>query len=181
MSTTSDVKNAAIPQSPVIAAAEQAKRAVAPEQQYAAAFGHIVTVLMRSAKYRLSFLAELEWLAAPAAASGQFALAERRDPKTGIRTPTGVVMWASVSDEVDRRLSTSATRPQLKPAEWVSGSIPWLMVAVGDPTATATLLRRIVETKFSITGLKTIELGSDGRASVRILKSGDAPARSTLS
>ena len=132
--------------------------------QHAAAFGHIVTVLMRSAKHRLSFLAELEWLAAPAAASGQFALSMKRDETTGATTPIGVVLWANVSKAVDERLAKTSGRPRLKPEEWVSGDIPWLVDAVGEPRATAMLLKQLVSTRFAATGLKAIDSDVKGRA-----------------
>lgn len=138
--------------------------------QHAASFGHIVTVLMRSAKHRLAFLTELEWLAAPPAASGQFALSMRRNPKTGAQTPIGVVMWASVSKAVDERLSKSIGRPQLRPEEWVSGNIPWLIEAVGEPRATAMLLKELVETRFAATGLKALDVDAKGRVVVKTLK-----------
>lgn len=132
------------------------------------AFGQIITVLMRSRRHRVMPIGDLEWLVAPAVATGQYALAEMRDPRTLLKTPVGVVLWATVSDEVDKRLCSALKRPLLAPNEWVSGPIPWLIDAGGNPRATATLMRQLVGQRFASTGLKTLDFEGD-KPSVRIL------------
>lgn len=44
-----------------------------------------------------------------------------------------LVLWASVSAEVDKKLmETEEASLQLKPEEWKSGDILWLIHAAGD-------------------------------------------------
>lgn len=133
------------------------------------AFGQMVTVLMRSPKYKFAFLAELEWLVAPAAALRQFVIAERGDPKTGFKTPIGFVTWATVSEAVDQRLEAGSGSGRLKPNEWASGSIPWLVDAVGEPRAVAKSLRQLIDTRFSKSGLKTFDVDRGGQRAVKWL------------
>jgi hemolysin-activating ACP:hemolysin acyltransferase len=68
-----------------------------------AAFGDAATVLMRSPHYKHYSLADLEWLVLPAIATGQFSLADARHRQIGLSAPVAVVLWASVSAEVDHK------------------------------------------------------------------------------
>lgn len=134
-----------------------------------AGFGEITTVLMRSADYRYTFLPELEWLCMPAVLSGQYSVASAAAETGGIAVPRACVIWAHVSDAVDARLSAAGTKPRLRPDEWTSGTIPWLIDAVGEPRAAAMLLKTIVESRFSKSGLKSMQRDAGGRFTVRVL------------
>jgi hemolysin-activating ACP:hemolysin acyltransferase len=151
------------------------KRSIA-SYKYAALIGQVVTVMMRTPQHRQTFLADLEWLVFPAIANNQYALSEATDRETGASLPVAVALWALVSEEVDRRLTTTQTPPiRLKAEEWNSGSIPWLVEAVGEPRATAALLKALLEQRFGATGLKTIGRDQDGRQLVRTLKLPTSP------
>ena len=65
--------------------------------------GQIVAVLMRSPQHKHYSLADLVWLVLPAMLSGQFRIAQAQ--QAGAVAPVGVVLWAQVSADVDRRLS----------------------------------------------------------------------------
>jgi hemolysin-activating ACP:hemolysin acyltransferase len=135
-----------------------------------ASFGEIVTLMMRSPRYRHSFVAELDWLVAPAIATRQFSVAESQPDGATFAAPVAAIMWACVSPEVDARLSEARARPRLPPAEWRSGQIPWLIDTIGDPKAAAFLLKRLTETLFATTGVKTmVETG--GKYSVEVARS----------
>jgi hemolysin-activating ACP:hemolysin acyltransferase len=91
----------------------------------AAALGDIMSELLRSPQHRHAFISDLdlEWLVLPALATGQLALAQGRSQGSGASAALAVLLWASVSDEVDARLSTNRDGPvRLRPAEWQSGS-----------------------------------------------------------
>lgn len=110
------------------------------------AFGQITSVLMRTQHYRQSKIADLEWLVVPALTTGQFSLAEAHSRSNGISAPVGVVLWASVSPEVDARLAASQDVPvRLNPNEWKSGDIIWVVDAVGEPQTVQAMLRRMAE------------------------------------
>src|SRR4029079_4132083 len=101
--------------------------------QTSASFGQVVSVLMRSSQHKHLALTDLEWLVVPALTAGQFAVANMKSKEGGPSVPAAVVLWASVSPEVDQRLSANLSAPiRLRPDEWKSGDILWLIEAVGD-------------------------------------------------
>ena len=136
-----------------------------------AAFCQMLFLMMKSPHYKHYALADLEWLVMPALASGQFHLAEARPkegPQAGMTVPVGLVMWARVNDEVDQRLTASAGQPfRLKPHEWTSGHIHWLIDAIGDPRVIQPLLKRLCEGQIKGHPLKTWTRGSDGKPVVQ--------------
>ena len=138
-------------------------------QQINVAFAQIVTLMMRSQRFRHTFLAELEWLVAPAVATGQFLITEVKSAESGFPAPVAAVLWASVSEAVDARLTASGARPHLKPGEWASGGILWLIETLGEPRAAASLIKNLAEVRFANVGLKTVERQPDGKMLVRIL------------
>jgi hemolysin-activating ACP:hemolysin acyltransferase len=124
---------------------------------------------MNSQRYRHCFLSELEWLLVPAVATGQFLVSHGRDKASGLSVPTAAVLWASVSAEVDKRLAASGGAPRLKPSEWRSGNIPWLMDVIGDQASGASLVKRLAEGGAGKGGLRCMDRLPDGRAIVRVL------------
>lgn len=147
--------------------AEELQKRAAASKGISAAFGEIVAVLARSQHYKHYSLADLEWLAAPAIALGQFAKADAQHKTLGFTTPIAIVMWAKVSEEVDQRLSAALDQPiRLKPQEWKSGDIAWVVVAEGEQRATAALLQQIKERLFKDATLKARVMGPNGKAVV---------------
>jgi hemolysin-activating ACP:hemolysin acyltransferase len=145
--------------------------------KFSATFGQLVSILMRSAQHRHSFLADLEWLVLPAIATRQFAIVDPPNAGNIMRGPVAAILFATVSAEVDRRLTnTPSSRVRLKPEEWTSGDIPWLIEAVGEPAALSVLTQKLLEQRFKSTGLKTYSRGRDGRPTVGHLRPGAAPA-----
>lgn len=133
------------------------------------AFAQVITMMMRHQAFRTHFIAELEWMLVPPIATGQFLISEIKDPAEGIPIPVAAVLWARVSAEVDKRLSATKARPKLSPTEWSSGTIPWLVDALGDPKETAVLIKHLAEKVFAAEGLKTIERQPDGSVITRVL------------
>jgi cytolysin-activating lysine-acyltransferase len=135
------------------------------------AVGQVVLILMRTRQHRFSFLSDLEWLVMPAIATGQFIVAEHREGPTGISIPAAAVLWARVSEEVDARLRGNLERGvRLRPEEWASGAIPWLVEGCGESRAVGKLVGAIVEKQFPVVGIKTIGRSPDGTLGVRVLK-----------
>lgn len=131
-----------------------------------AAFGEIVTLLMRSPADKHHSLADLEWLVVPAVARGQYALAEAQSKETGAVSPVGAVLWAFVSEEVEKRLSDLSAPLRLKPNEWRSGDIPWIVQAIGDRRVLAGLIQQLTKTAFKDRQPKMRARGPDGKISV---------------
>ena len=132
------------------------------------AFAQIVTVLMRSSRYRHYTLGDLEWLVIPPLVTRQYTVANTSLKQNGVTVPVAIALWASVSAEVDKRLSENLHLPiRLRPDEWQSGDVLWLIDAVGDPRVVPQLLKQLVETTFKGRELKVRVTGEDGKVIVQ--------------
>lgn len=150
---------------PKLTEEESKKRALAAKQM-AASFGEFVTLLMRSGTEKHHTLGDLEWLVVPALVHRQFALAEAQSKETGAVSPVGGVLWAFVSEEVDKRLSDVSAPTRLKPNEWRSGDIPWIIMATGDRRILAGLIQQLTKSVFKDRQPKMRIRGQDGKVSV---------------
>lgn len=141
------------------------KRRATKSKQLQAAFGEIVGVLMRTPQFKNMPLSSLEGQVVPAITTGQFMIAEAQAKKSGFITPVAVVLWASVSEEIDRRLSGNTGEPvKLAPKDWKSGDIPWLILAVGNQRVIKEMLQRIEETVLKGRPLKSKVADTEGTA-----------------
>jgi cytolysin-activating lysine-acyltransferase len=157
-------------ETPQLSEAELQKRALA-SKLISAAYGDIVSLLTRSPFHQKLTLRDLDWMAAAPVVTRQFAMAEKRWRHNGAVTPVGVVTWATVSPEVDARLSASTEDfLRLKPAEWKSGDIPWIIAVVGDTKATNGILRQLSDTVFKDKPAKVRARSKDGQYAVGYLK-----------
>lgn len=154
---------------------EEAKKKVIAAKQTAAAFGEIVTVLMRSPTDRKRSIADLEWMVVPAVARGQFMIAEAQSKETGAVGPVGFILWALVSPEVDKRLSDAAVPPNLSPAEWRSGDIPWVIAGVGDQNVLNGLLQQLTKSVYKDREVKMRVQGADGKIATGRLSLAEKP------
>ena len=128
---------------------DRSQLAAAVSKLVSASVGDIVVVLSRSPSHKFMSLADIEWLVLPAVVTGQFYVAELAHKETGARAPVAVVTWASVSDEVDRRLrENTGQRIRLIPQEWKSGEHLWLVDVAGEPQAIAVALRLLTDGPF---------------------------------
>jgi cytolysin-activating lysine-acyltransferase len=143
---------------------EELQRRAQTAKQMSSAFGEIVTLLMRSQAERTRTLADLEWMVVPAMQTGQFAVAEAQAQDTGVVAPLGVVLWAMVSEEVDKRLTSGLDQPmQLDPTEWKSGNIPWIVAAFGEPAVVNKLFEQLSRSVFANTTVKLRARDKDGK------------------
>ena len=156
-------------QPPALTPEELQKRA-AIELRQTLSFAHTVSLLMRSANYRHYTLGDLEWLVVPPLVTGQFAIAEVRTQPEAPAQPVAVALWASVSPEVDRRLSENVAAPiRLRPDEWRSGDILWVVDAVGDPRALPGLIKQLAETVFKDRPARCRQNDGSGNATLGLL------------
>jgi hemolysin-activating ACP:hemolysin acyltransferase len=109
------------------------------------AFGEILSLLGRQKPFADMPLGRCAALVGPAVDAGQFLIANaQRKDRSGPSIPVAVVLWARVSEEVDRKLSENLQEPVwLDPQEWTSGEIPWLILSVGPQQAVGTMLKTI--------------------------------------
>ena len=179
---TAPAPQAEAPQVRELSRDEAQKRAMA-SMRLMTSFGGIVSVLMRSPAYRTMPLAEVEALVVPALLSGQFLIAEAQSKANGFVTPIAAALWASVSEDVDRRLSEQLDQPvRLAPKEWKSGTIPWVITLMGDSRAIKPMLRQLQETTLKGRPLKVRVKGNDGRTIVGTVASvSDQPGPASTS
>ncbi len=118
-------------------------------KQISAAFGEIVAVLLRSKWHRDLPMTYIERVAVPAVMTGQFALAEARSAEHGYQAPVAVVMWACVSNELDRKLAQDPSLLQkLTRSDWKSGDNIWIVEAVGKKDAAMGLIDHLRKDRF---------------------------------
>lgn len=156
----------------------------ARQARFALSFSQIVAVLMRDPNFRNLRLADLEWLVIPPILSGQFRLAQApvqaggprgqtakandKGQEGGILVPVAVALWARVSANLDKGLSSNLDKEvKLHPAQWASGDNIWLMAVGGDPRAVPKFLEQLREKDFSGKQVKMRLRGADGKTVVR--------------
>jgi cytolysin-activating lysine-acyltransferase len=146
--------------------------AVAEGVEDALAFTQAVGVLMRSPHYKQYTLGDLQWLVIPPLLAGQFRIGETKpDDKQGPALPVAVVFWASVSPEVDKRLMEAKNAsPQLKPEEWKSGDILWLVHAAGETRFVRFVVDQLANTTFKGRQVKVLGRDKDGNSKVHVLE-----------
>ncbi len=162
------------PTAPAELSDAQKSKARAVSQQIMASFGQITSVLMRAQQYKHHSLADLEWLVVPAVMTGQYSLAEAQSKANGLTAPVGVLLWASVSAEVDKRLTENLDAPmRLKPEEWKSGDTLWIIDAVGEPKMVQAMLQRMAAKDWKGRTVKMKARDKDGKVRVGVLSAGN--------
>ena len=151
---------------------DQLRKMAGAAKATTAIFGEIVSLLMRLPQYKNYVLSDLEWLVVPALLTGQFSLATAQSKTKGLTAPIGLVLWANVSEEVDKRLGAAPGQPiKLQPQEWKSGDILWVIVAVGDQRVVQGMVKRLQEKEWANKPAKVFAHAKDGKPTIAILES----------
>jgi hemolysin-activating ACP:hemolysin acyltransferase len=147
--------------------ADELKRRPAVSREFSTRVGEVVSLLMRSRLHRFSLLAELEWMIMPAIAARQVRIVEGFSQETGLVSPVAAILWASVSPEIDQRLNQAIDQPiKLKPEEWRSGDIVWIVEAVGEPRVVAASLQHLKQNELKDRVVRMRVKGGDGKPAV---------------
>jgi cytolysin-activating lysine-acyltransferase len=142
---------------------DKAQLGAAASKLVAASIGDMVVVLSRSPAHKHCFLADIEWMVLPPVFAGQFYIAEAAHKERGVRAPIAIVTWALVSKEIDARLREAAgQRVRLRPDEWKSGDIGWLIDAVGDGKGLDAALQWLKAGPFKERPLNLVTQGKQG-------------------
>jgi hemolysin-activating ACP:hemolysin acyltransferase len=142
---------------------------VLPASDGLLSLGEIVSLMLRSSHFRSLPLGAIASLIGPAFSGGQYVIARAKN-EAGAQVPVAACLWASVSADVDRRLSENLDKPmQLAAAEWKSGDIPWVVAALGDRRAVEPMLRQLQKVTLKGRPLKLRLRGQDGQSAVRAL------------
>jgi hemolysin-activating ACP:hemolysin acyltransferase len=125
---------------------EIARKLAEVRSQVREAFGKVVMALMMIPRYRAQTLGDLQHLVLEPLIRDRVAIAYPSAPEQGaLADMTGFAFWANVSEEVDARIreqiAAGVFPVRLKPEEWTSGSINWLLdVLAPDKRATASVI-----------------------------------------
>lgn len=149
----------------------------------AQSFSQVVAVLMRDTNFRNMRLADLEWLVIPPVMAGQFRIAHAPPPgqpqpkEAAFTVPIAVALWARVSPQLDKSLSENLDKPVwIKPNQWASGDILWLMALAGDRRALPQFVKLLQQNDFKGKPVKMRARGADGKVTVKLLDSVGAAA-----
>jgi hemolysin-activating ACP:hemolysin acyltransferase len=127
------------------------------------ALANIVTLMLQSPTHQLLNLSDLRWKVWPPLMLGQLAIETKLD-QSGSRQPVAAMIWASVSAEVDARLSSNLSAPiQLRPDEWRSGDILWIADIVGDTSIGHALVKKVLLTTLAGRKVRVRSLNGDGK------------------
>jgi cytolysin-activating lysine-acyltransferase len=130
----------------------------------------VVGVLMRSPHYRRYALSDLEWLVIPPLLAGQFRIGEAKAGKNQKAVmPVAVVLWASVSSEVDKKLMESEEALQLKPEEWKSGDILWIIHTAGETRFVRQVVDELTKTTLKGRQVKVRAYDPAGKSKIHVL------------
>lgn len=180
MSAAEDTKSKAADASNAKPAnAVAARLAAAQQARFAKDFSQVCAVLMRDAQYKNLRVGDLEWLVLPPLIVGQSRVAMARRGNDGPVLPVAAVLWARVSDAVDKRLSENLDKPPvLRANEWNSGNNVWLVTLAGAKQALPTLITDLQKTVLKGQPLKVRAQKKDGTPFVQIIEAGKPAASS---
>lgn len=105
-------------------------------------FGQVVMAIMNLPRYRHQSLGDLTQMVLEPLIRDRIALARPAKEEPGLLTDiAGFAIWASVSEEVDGKIREqikAGTFPiRLKPEDWQSGSVNWLLDVIAPDRKTA--------------------------------------------
>jgi len=135
-----------------------------PPVTVAAVLGEMTWLMTQSKGHRLMFLGDLEWMAMPALLLRQYRIF-RDDNKQ----PVGLALWAKVSPEVEERLAQGGAN-KLKPEDWNSGDILWLVDLVAPFGRQDDMLNELRSSVLKGETLKFHRTTPDGKREVVELK-----------
>ncbi|MGO6752743.1 toxin-activating lysine-acyltransferase [Rhizobium ruizarguesonis] len=105
-------------------------------------FGQVVLAMSSVPRYRSQMLSDLHHLVVDPLINDRVAIAMPK-PVTGIEPPA-IAIWATVSVEVDARISEQAKAGvfpvRLKPEDWKSGEVVWLLDVIAPTRELATMV-----------------------------------------
>lgn len=117
--------------------------------RFAAAFAKIVSLMMHSPAHDHLHLADLNWLLVPPMLAEQFAIVEAMREGAVLPSPYAAALWATVSPDLDDRLSADKDwSVRLTAEEWQSGDILWFIEAVGHPEVLPAFLEELAASNF---------------------------------
>lgn len=126
---------------------DMVKKLADAKSQIYSIFGQVVLALSAVPRYRSHTLSDLTHLIMDPLVNDRIALAQLKGDQNAslsALSPSAIAIWASVSEEVDAKIveqTKAGVFPiRLKPSEWNSGSITWLLDVIAPTQEAATAL-----------------------------------------
>lgn len=122
--------------------------------------GEAILVLMNSNAHRLNFfIGDIEWLLLSPISKEQFRLYKDKEGK-----PVGLILWAYVNDEVDKRLRMGIGK--LGFDEWNSGNNLWIIDFIAPFGGSDKMIEELKETVFKGKNFKYQTIDKDGNRKI---------------
>jgi hemolysin-activating ACP:hemolysin acyltransferase len=152
-------------------APDELKRRAAASKHLAATMGELIGLMARSPRHREHRLSDIRWLVVPAIRTGQYSLATAQSKSHGYTAPVAAVLWASVSDEVDKRISGDLSAPiRLAPREWKSGGNLWIVDAIGDTRLVNEMVKRLQTKEWKGKAVKARVVDAQKQVKIRTIE-----------
>jgi hemolysin-activating ACP:hemolysin acyltransferase len=147
----------------------------AVNSRLATSLGKLVAAMLVSPAHRDLPLSEVADRVLPALSANQFVVAEAVPQGATFTAPVGLILWARVSEAVDRRLLEDLTSPMpLAAGDWSSGDRLWLVEATGGARVIEAMLRQLLEGPFAGKPFRLRRRGADGRYVVETIDPAEA-------
>lgn len=122
--------------------------------------GEALLVLMNSNAHRLNFfISDIEWLLLAPISKEQFRLYKDKDGK-----PVGLILWANVNEEVDKRLQNGIGKLTFN--DWTSGNILWIVDFIAPLGGADKMLEELKQTVFKGKNFKYQSIDKDGNRKI---------------
>jgi cytolysin-activating lysine-acyltransferase len=117
--------------------------------------GEITWLMSQSPLHKQLFISDLEWLVMTPMMLQQFRLFYDQSK------PVGVVLWASVSEEVEARLAAGNAR--MRPQDWKSGDRLWVVEVIAPFGKGEEMVRDLKERVFGEKEMKMLAVSAKRR------------------
>ena len=117
--------------------------------------GPIIWLYMHSPAHKYAFITDLEWMVMPPLVLNQYKLYMKDD------APLAFASWASVDEEVEKRLLSGRIR--LAPKDWKSGDRLWLIDLIAPFGGGKDVIKDLRENVFPSRTIKQLMPDADGK------------------
>ena len=117
--------------------------------------GEVVWLMSQSPQHKQFFISDLEWFVMTPVLLQQFRLYYASD------RPLGVVLWGTVSDEVEQRLVSGASK--LRPQDWKSGEKVWAVEVIAPFGGAEDMIKDLKEKVFPTQPVNFVVVNKDGK------------------
>lgn len=125
-----------------------------------AVLGEIVWLMSQSPLHKQFFISDLEWFVMTPVLLQQFRTYYASDK------PIGVVLWASVSDQVAERFAQGTTK--LRPQDWKSGDNLWVVEVIAPFGGAEEMVKDLKDKVFPSRPVSFLAVTKDGKQ-VRVM------------